>query len=92
MGQWRRFTVITWSDSNCNARALAQTPNAEYALSVVGESAASERHRMASSGSPARCMLRALTICDELEWRACPPGHWENWNHPCVFGGDGRLA
>src|ERR1017187_11020319 len=19
MGQWRRFTVITWSDSNCNA-------------------------------------------------------------------------
>src|ERR1035437_2265024 len=24
MGQWRRFTVITWSDSNCNAPAHSQ--------------------------------------------------------------------
>jgi hypothetical protein len=33
MGQWRRFTVISWSDSNCNAPRTRR--DAERRLGMV---------------------------------------------------------
>jgi hypothetical protein len=64
MGQWRRFTVITWSDSNCNARALAETPNADSGrLAVVSAARAAARR---SSGSVAT--HRQLARIGMSEW------------------------
>jgi hypothetical protein len=45
MGQWRRFTVITWSDSNCNAPRTRR--DADYVLTMQAVSRAVRGNRSA---------------------------------------------